>query len=129
MKPSLRRTGIFVGCYTGCAVTVSVLITQSVNLFASANAETVALISIVFILAAVIPASWIAKRLELDYRKRASRRLLEKEWERWLSQQRAQKSVCAAKSTSDPKDASSANFNSAGVSRHSIHPFRPIPAT
>ena len=61
MKPSIRRAGTFIGC----AVAGSVYIGQSVNRFASVDAETAAVMSIVFILAAVIPASWISKRVDI----------------------------------------------------------------
>ena len=102
MKPSIRRAGIFIGCYIGCAVTGSFIVAQSVNLFAPVDAETASFMSKLTVLAAVIPASWIAKYLNTIYAKRTARRLLEKEWERWMSQQCAEESVCATKSTSDP---------------------------
>ena len=129
MRSSLRRAGTFIGCYIGCAVVGSVFVAPLVNLFASVDAETAALISKLSVLAGVIPALLIAKYLNTLYAKRTARRLLEKEWERWMSQQYTKKSVCAARSTGDPKDACSANFDEPYVSRQSIHPFRPIPAT
>lgn len=82
MRSSLRRAGTFIGCYIGCAVAGSVLIGLSVNLFASVDAETAGLVSKLSVLAAVVPAFLIAKRLNSVYVRRTTRRLLEKEWER-----------------------------------------------
>ena len=97
MESSLRRAGTFFGCYIGCAAVGTVFITAVVNHFAPVSVETTALISKLSFLFAVIPALLIARCLNNIYAKRAARRLLEREWERWMSQQCAQKSVCAAK--------------------------------
>jgi hypothetical protein len=83
----------------------SVFVTAYVNLVSPGGVETAALMSKLSLLAAVIPAAQIAKHLNIIWAKRRARRLLEKEWERWMSQLRAQKSVSAAISTSGAKEA------------------------
>lgn len=92
MKSPLRHAEIFVGCYFGCAAAGTVLITAVANHFAQVSVDTIALMSKLSVLAAVIPASLIAGYLNRVYAKRAARRLLEKEWLRWMSQRRAQES-------------------------------------
>ena len=95
MESSLRRAGTFIGCYIGCAAAGNALGTASVNVFAPVSVETAAFIIKLALLAAVIPAFLIAKNLNRICAKRAARRMLEREWERWMSQRCAQKSVCA----------------------------------
>lgn len=105
MAFSLCRAGTFIGCYIGCAVVGSVFVTASANLFAPVGVETTAFLIKLSVLAAVIPASLIAKHLNNIYVRRTARRLLEKEWERWMSQQCARKPGYAGKSNSGDKEA------------------------
>ena len=93
----MLRARTFFGCYIGCAAVGTVFITAAVDQFAPGSVETTAYISELSVLAAVIPAFLIGKHLNRIYANRAARRLLEREWERWMSQQCAQNSVCAAK--------------------------------
>ena len=121
MESSLRRAGTFIGCYIGCAAVGTVFITAVVNHFAPVSVETTAYISELSVLAAVIPASLITKRLNRIFAKRAALRLLEREWERWMSQQCARKSDCTAKLNASDRDAPEQTLNSMYCARFPSH--------